>query len=50
MERVAKSAPEGSLLVGIFADAGIRYLSKCYNDDWMRRQGYIAKLEGAAQK
>ena len=50
MERVAKTAPEGSILVGIFADAGIRYLSKCYNDDWMRRQGYGAELEGVAKK
>lgn len=50
MERVAQTAPEGSVLVGIFADAGIRYLSKCYNDDWMRRQGYTAELEGVAKK
>ena len=50
MERVAKTAPEGSILVGVFADAGIRYLSKCYNDDWMRRQGYGAELEGVAKK
>lgn len=45
MERVAKTAPAGSILVGIFADAGIRYLSKCYNDDWMRKQGFIASQE-----
>jgi cystathionine beta-synthase len=49
MEEVARSAAPGSILVGIFADAGIRYLSKCYNDDWMRKQGYIAPAEEVAK-
>lgn len=41
MEKVAQSAEPGSFIVGIFADSGIRYLSKCYNDDWMKEQGFI---------
>jgi cysteine synthase len=49
MEQVAKTAPAGSVIVGIFADAGIRYLSKCYNDDWMRRQGFMAATEETAK-
>jgi len=45
MEQVARSVSERSVIIGIFADAGIRYLSKCYNDDWMRAQGYLPALE-----
>ena len=32
MEKVAQSAQPDSFIVCIFADSGIRYLSKCYND------------------
>ena len=45
MERVARDLGPESLMVGIFADAGIRYLSKCYNDAWMRKHGYLPKME-----
>jgi len=41
MERVAKGLGPESIMVGIFADAGIRYLTKCYNDDWMRKHGFL---------
>lgn len=41
MEQVAGGLDRTAVIVGIFADAGIRYLSKCYNDDWMRQQGYL---------
>jgi len=41
IERVAKSAGDDAVIIGIFADAGIRYLSKCYNDEWMRQQGFL---------
>jgi cystathionine beta-synthase len=47
MEQVARTAQADSLIVGIFADAGIRYLSKCYNDNWMRKQGFLAAAEEA---
>lgn len=46
MERVARDVPQGAFIVGIFADAGIRYLSKCYNDGWMKKQGYLPTAEG----
>jgi cystathionine beta-synthase len=45
MERVAAKLGPDAFIVGIFADAGIRYLSKCYNDDWMRAQGYLRRPE-----
>jgi len=45
MEKVAAGLGPESLIVGIFGDAGIRYLSKCYNDNWMREQGYLPSLE-----
>ena len=45
MEQVAQTLDKESLIVGIFADAGIRYLSKCYNDGWMRQFGYLPVLE-----
>jgi cystathionine beta-synthase len=47
MEQVARAAEKGAVIVGIFADAGIRYLSKCYSDDWMRRQGFMAQSREA---
>ncbi|MDZ4723084.1 MAG: cysteine synthase family protein [candidate division Zixibacteria bacterium] len=45
MEQIARDLGPESVIVGIFADAGIRYLSKCYNDDWMRAQGFLPELE-----
>lgn len=46
MERIAARLGPKDVIVGIFADAGIRYLSKCYNDNWMRQQGYLPAIEG----
>ena len=34
-----------AIIVGIFADAAIRYLSKCFNDSWMKKQGYMPVLD-----
>ncbi len=45
MEKIAADLGPESLVVGIFADAGIRYLSKCYNDNWMRQHGYLPEVE-----
>ena len=42
MERIAAELGPKAFIVGIFADAGIRYLSKCYNDTWMQEHGYLA--------
>lgn len=41
MEKVAKDLGPDAVIVGMFADAGIRYLTKCYNDDWMRKNGFL---------
>ncbi len=45
MERVAAEAESSAVIVGIFGDAGIRYLSKCYNDSWMRQHGFLPEQE-----
>ncbi|HUV30296.1 MAG TPA: cysteine synthase family protein [Acidobacteriota bacterium] len=49
MERVAADPGPNAFIVGIFGDAGIRYLSKCYNDSWMREHGYLPAPEDAAK-
>lgn len=50
---IAKRAPAGSVIVVMLPDAGGRYLSKMYNDEWMRdnqfleekpRLGYVKDL------
>ncbi len=38
--RVAKDCAKGNVVVGLLADSGTRYLSKMYNDSWMRELGY----------
>lgn len=45
MGKIAPNLNKEHLIVGIFADAGIRYLSKYYNDSWMKKYGYLTKLE-----
>ncbi len=43
MEQVAKNADSDAIIVGIFADAGIKYLSKLFNDEWMKENGFLQK-------
>jgi len=38
--RVAKSLRKGTCLC-FLPDSGSRYLSKVYNDGWMREHGYV---------
>ncbi|NUO19673.1 pyridoxal-phosphate dependent enzyme [bacterium] len=38
---VARTAPKGSVIVTILPDSGSRYLSKMYNDEWMRDNGLM---------
>jgi cystathionine beta-synthase len=38
--RVARSCKKGDLVVAFLPDSGARYLSKIYNDSWMRELGY----------
>jgi cystathionine beta-synthase len=39
--QVAKKLDEGKTLVVILPDSGTRYLSKVYNDDWMKKNAFI---------
>jgi cystathionine beta-synthase len=39
--RVAKNCRQGDLIVGFLPDSGTRYLSKIFNDSWMRELGYV---------
>ncbi len=41
IEKVAARADKDAIIVGIFADSGIRYLSKCFNDEWMKQHGLL---------
>ncbi len=38
--RIAKELPEGSTVVTILCDGGQRYLSRIFNDAWLREQGF----------
>lgn len=38
--RIAKTCKKGDVIVAFLPDAGSRYLSKIYNDGWMREHGY----------
>jgi cystathionine beta-synthase len=39
--KVAKDMPQGSVMVVLLPDSGERYLSKMYNDDWMREHRFL---------
>jgi cystathionine beta-synthase len=39
--RYAENLTAGDLVVVILPDTGSRYLSKLYNDDWMRENGFL---------
>ncbi len=43
--QVARRLGPGKLVVCILCDGGDRYLSKCYNDDWMKDMGYFGVEE-----
>ncbi|MFH1688372.1 MAG: cysteine synthase family protein [bacterium] len=45
MEKVAANLNADAVMVGIFADGGSKYLSKCYNDEWMHKNGFITGQE-----
>ena len=42
---VASRLGPGKIVVCILADSGERYLSKCFNDDWMKDMGYLGLAE-----
>ena len=44
--RVAQGAPKGSRVVVLVPDSGRGYISKVFNDDWMRGYGFITTSTG----
>jgi cystathionine beta-synthase len=40
---IAKELDGDALIVVLFADSGRSYLSKIYNDEWMRQNGYLQR-------
>ncbi len=41
---VAKELDESALVVVLFPDSGRSYLSKIYNDEWMRQNGFLERF------
>src|SRR5262249_33138232 len=39
--KLAKNLSEEDFVVALLPDTGMRYLSKVYNDEWMRERGYV---------
>jgi cystathionine beta-synthase len=39
--RLAKNLDETAYIVAFMPDTGMRYLSKVYNEEWMRERGYV---------
>jgi len=39
--QIARNLGENNLIVVIAPDSGTRYLSKCFNDSWMREHGFL---------
>jgi cystathionine beta-synthase len=44
---VAAELDENSVVVVILTDTGRNYLSKFFNDEWMRQQGYVERIAPA---
>jgi cystathionine beta-synthase len=42
VHQVAAELPPSARAVTIFPDSGARYLSTIFNDDWMRKQGFLS--------
>jgi cystathionine beta-synthase len=40
--KMAKDLDEDKIVVVILPDHGSRYLSKIYNDEWMREKGFLS--------
>jgi cystathionine beta-synthase len=43
--KAARELGSGNIIVCILCDGGDRYLSKCFNDDWMKDMGYLGLAE-----
>ena len=42
---VARELGPGKTVVAVLCDSGDRYLSKCFNEDWMKDMGYLGDEE-----
>ncbi len=42
--RIARLQLQGKIVCVILPDSGLRYLSKVFNDDWMREHGYMETI------
>ena len=38
--KVAKTVPSDAVIVTVFSDSAVRYISKCFSDQWMIDQGF----------
>jgi len=47
--KVAAELDQKSIVVVIIPDSGLRYLSKCFNDVWMKKEGFL-KNESTEKK
>ncbi|UCD16532.1 MAG: cysteine synthase family protein [Candidatus Zixiibacteriota bacterium] len=47
--KIAEKLDEDAVVVVIIPDSGTKYLSKCFNDDWMRRNGFELDLREKEQ-
>ncbi len=41
--KVAENLSEDKMVVAVLPDAGSRYLSKIFNDEWMKQKGFLQK-------
>ncbi len=40
--KVAEKLSEDKMVVAILPDSGTRYLSRIFNDEWMREKGFLS--------
>jgi len=38
---LSQTAPDGSVIVAVLPDSGVKYLSKIFNDEWMMEKGFM---------
>ncbi len=48
VRQVAARLDRPARIVTLFSDSGTRYLSSIYNDDWMRKHGFLPEAEAGA--
>ena len=44
---LSKTAADGSVIVAVLPDSGIKYLSKIFNDEWMEEKGFMEEADKA---